>query len=145
MAGDEDDDPSDSASDDGIEVPPSLSTGARSTGPKVKSKTSKADPAIYKPSTDPDDDGILFSMPAGWNRLGIVLRDQGTMRFVKYVSASAKGDRWDLVGEFGIVDEGEEGDEEGENVGGGDRDEDEGEDETEIEELLGESSEESSD
>ena len=144
IAGD-DDDPSDSGSDNGIEVPPSLSTGARSTGPR--SKKLKADPAVYKAPTDPDDDGTLFSMPAGWNRLGIVLRDQGTMRFVKYVSASAKGDRWDVMGEFGIVDEGEEGDEEdgGSYGGNGVGVDDEGEEETEIEELLGESSEESSD
>lgn len=48
---------------------------------------------------------MLFSMLAGWNRLGIVMRDKGTMRFVKYVSRMAKGDRWDLVGEFDVLDD----------------------------------------
>lgn len=143
IAGD-DDNLSSSASDDGVEVPPSLSTGAPSTGPAptLNPKKTKADPAVYKAATDPEDDGVLFSMPASWNRLGIVLRDQGTMRFVKYVSASATGDRWDLVGEFAIVDEGSDGDGEDDGGGGGDGDGDE--DETEVE-GFGESSEESSD
>jgi hypothetical protein len=66
-------------------------------GPKKK----KADPAIYRASGD-DDDGILFSTQAGWNRLSIVLRDNGTLKFVKYVSANAKGDRWDITGEIGV-------------------------------------------
>ncbi|OQD70308.1 hypothetical protein PENDEC_c024G02848 [Penicillium decumbens] len=66
-------------------------------GPKKK----KADPAIYRASGD-DDDGILFSTQAGWNRLSIVLRDSGTLKFVKYVSANAKGDRWDITGEVGV-------------------------------------------
>ena len=142
MAGD-DEDPADSESDGGVEVPPSLSsTGARSTGPKP-SKKPKSDPAVYKAAEDPEDDGVLFSMPAGWNRLGIVLRDQGTMRFVKYVSRAAKGDRWDFVGEFGIVDEGEEEDDGGEGDGrgeggGGAGEEDE---ETEVEVLETESDE----
>jgi len=66
-------------------------------GPNKK----KADPAIYRASGD-DDDGILFSTQAGWNRLSIVLRDSGTLKFVKYVSANAKGDRWDITGEVGV-------------------------------------------
>lgn len=60
------------------------------------------DAAIYKAS-NADDDGILFSMAAGWNRMSIVLRDSGTLKFVKYVSAAAQGDRWDISGEIGIV------------------------------------------
>ncbi|KAJ9394254.1 hypothetical protein DTO282F9_8821 [Paecilomyces variotii] len=73
----------------------------------------KLDPAIYRAGDD-DDDGILFSMAAGWNRMSIVLRDSGTLRFVKYVSAAAKGDRWDITGEIGVVfeeDDEEEDDE----------------------------------
>ena len=92
-----------------------MSTGGRAT----KAAKPKLDPAIYQ-STDADDedDGVLFSMPADWNRLGIVLRDKGTMRFVKYVSQAAKGDRWDIVGDFEILDDGEEE--------GGEDDDDEG-------------------
>lgn len=107
MAGDEDDDEdvnADAGSDHGVEVPLDMSTGGRATR-ATNLKKSKQDPAVYKASRDDEDDGVLFSMPAGWNRLGIVLRDKGTMRFVKYVSRMAKGDRWDIVGEFEIVDE----------------------------------------
>lgn len=108
MAGEENEDTvdDDAGSNHGIEVPTDMSTGARST--KITNpQKAKQDPAIYQASGDDEDDGVLFSMPAGWNRLGIVLRDKGTMRFVKYVSRMAKGDRWDLVGEFGIVDDGD--------------------------------------
>lgn len=70
-------------------------------------------------------------MPAAWNRFSIVLRDSGVLKFVKYVSQSAKGDRWDIVGEWGVADdsEGEEGDveelEEGSEDEGGGVDEEE--------------------
>ncbi|KAI4113604.1 MAG: hypothetical protein LQ338_008148 [Usnochroma carphineum] len=107
----------DGHSSDGVEVPPDLSTGARasrSSAPKTRSN--KADPAVYKAATadGDEDDGVLFSMPACWNSLGIVLCDKGVMRFVKYVSQQAPGDRWDVVGEFGVVPDEEEDEEEGE-------------------------------
>jgi hypothetical protein len=85
------------------------------------------DAAIYRSAADDEDDGILFSTAAGWNRLSIVLRDSGTLRFVKYVSAAAKGDRWDVTGEMGV----EFGDDDGEDEGDGDE---EGEDEVEEDE-----------
>ena len=96
MAADEDDgEDEDGGSDHGVEVP-------------ISSKKKKSDPAVYKSSDVDEGEGMLFSMPAGWNKLGVVMRDAGTMRFVKYVSQSAKGDRWDLVGEFGVTAEEEE-------------------------------------
>ncbi|KAL2129789.1 hypothetical protein VTI74DRAFT_7303 [Chaetomium olivicolor] len=64
------------------------------------------DAAIYKSSAD--DDNILFFQAAAWNKMTIVLRDSGTLRFVKYVSASAKGDRWDVSGTFEIEEQDEE-------------------------------------
>ncbi|KAG9204099.1 hypothetical protein G6514_001736 [Epicoccum nigrum] len=88
MAGEDDDD---TAGDE-----PSTSTGA---GQRRKAK---ADPAIYKSAGDDEDDGILFSQPAAWNQLAVVLRDRGVLRFTKYVSKSAKGDRWDVCGEYGV-------------------------------------------
>ena len=103
MAGDDDDE---EGSNDGVEVPVD---GPSNTGAGQRRKA-KADPAIYKSSGDDDDDGILFSMPANWNNLSIVLRDAGTLRFVKYVSQSAKGDRWDVVGNFTVVPEEDEDD-----------------------------------
>ena len=63
------------------------------------------DPAVYKAGAD-EDDSILFTNPAGWNTFSIVLRDKGTLRFVKYISQAAKGDRWDLKGEVEVDEAG---------------------------------------
>lgn len=65
------------------------------------------DAAVYK-SGAPDEDNILFFQAAAWNKMTIVLRDSGTLRFVKYVSKSAKGDRWDISANFDIEDQDEE-------------------------------------
>ncbi|KAI0304042.1 nuclear protein [Russula brevipes] len=53
-----------------------------------------------------DDDATLLTVQPGFNRLLLVLRDEGVMRFVKYVSAAAEGSRWDVCGEYevGIVE-----------------------------------------
>ena len=67
---------------------------------------SNEDAAIYKSSAD--EDNILFFQAAAWNKMTLVLRDSGTLRFVKYVSNSAKGDRWDISGSFEIQDQDEE-------------------------------------
>ncbi|PHH81664.1 hypothetical protein CDD82_253 [Ophiocordyceps australis] len=61
------------------------------------------DAAIYKSSSD-DDDNILFYQAAAWNKMTIVLRDRGTLKFVKYISQRAKGDRWDVCAEYHIED-----------------------------------------
>ena len=125
MAGD--DETQDGVGDDetgsnhGVEVPLDMSTGARTSGPSKPQnrKSTKADPAVYQAAGEgEEDDGVLFSMPAGWNGLSIVLRDKGVLRFVKYVSREAKGDRWDLCGEFGVVEEVEEDEEEDEDAAG---------------------------
>jgi hypothetical protein len=54
-----------------------------------------------------DDDGTLLTVQPGYNRLLLVLRDEGVMRFVKYVSAAAENSRWDICGEYevGMVQE----------------------------------------
>ncbi|KAK3337081.1 oxygenase-like protein [Cercophora scortea] len=72
---------------------------------------SNEDAAIYKSSAD--EDNILFFQAAAWNKMTLVLRDSGTLRFVKYVSAAAKGDRWDIGGTFDIAEQ-DEGPEDGE-------------------------------
>lgn len=107
------------------------------------------DAAIYKTSADFEDDNVLFASPPAWNKLSIVLRDSGVLKFVKYVSRSAPGDRWDVVGVFGVEagedeeDEDEVGEEQaiaGEQLArsAGKRstgdDEEEEEEETEVEE-----------
>ncbi|CBF79621.1 hypothetical protein AN7554.2 [Aspergillus nidulans FGSC A4] len=101
-------------------------------GDDEEEKSGAADPAIYQSAADDEDDGILFSTAAGWNRLSIVLRDSGTLRFVKYVSAAAKGDRWDITGEMGVEFNEDDDDEEGEEGEGDDGDED---DEVEDEDM----------
>lgn len=83
------------------------------------------DAAVYRTSSD--DDNILFYQAAAWNKMTIVLRDSGTLRFVKYVNRKAPGDRWDVSGTFEIEDEDENEDE----------DEDENEDEKDEEDEDG--------
>ncbi|KAI9722744.1 MAG: hypothetical protein M1812_001675 [Candelaria pacifica] len=103
MAADEDDvsDRDECEVDDGI-------TGSSKNNDTAQTRKSKADPAIYKSSTgDEEDDSVLFSMPAGWNTISIVLRDTGVLKFVKYVSRAAKGDRWDVTAEYGVVEDSE--------------------------------------
>ncbi|RPD67324.1 nuclear protein [Lentinus tigrinus ALCF2SS1-7] len=62
---------------------------------------------------DEEEDGTLLTVQPGFNRLLLVLRDEGVMRFVKYVSAAAEGSRWDICGEFeiGMVQEDDSADE----------------------------------
>ena len=57
-----------------------------------------------------EEDGTLLTVQPGFNSLLLVLRDEGVMRFVKYVSASAEGSRWDVCGEYevGMVEEDDE-------------------------------------
>ncbi|KAF2226538.1 Oxoglutarate and iron-dependent oxygenase degradation C-term-domain-containing protein [Elsinoe ampelina] len=129
-ADDADDAASDADSDSGVPLPShagqqpaSSSTGGGHRRQLHKSSSrsngKKADPAVYKAAGGEDeDDGILFTNPAGWNSLSVVLRDKGTLRFVKYVSRNAPGDRWDVVGcaevEGGESEDEEEGEEAGE-------------------------------
>ncbi|KAJ6515441.1 nuclear protein, partial [Mycena sanguinolenta] len=57
-----------------------------------------------------EEDSTLLTVQPGFNRLLLVLRDERVMRFVKYVSASAEGSRWDICGEYevGMMEEDEE-------------------------------------
>lgn len=48
---------------------------------------------------DEQESGVL-NVSAASNVLSLVLRDEGLMRFVKYVSAQAPGSRWDLAAQF---------------------------------------------
>ncbi|KAH7328729.1 Oxoglutarate and iron-dependent oxygenase degradation C-term-domain-containing protein [Stachybotrys elegans] len=82
------------------------------------------DAAVYKSSGE--DDNILFFQAAAWNKLTLVLRDSGTLKFVKYVSKRAQGDRWDISGVFEVEDQ---DDEEGDDEGDGEGDEDDSEEE----------------
>jgi len=83
--------------------------------PHNKPKKPKLDPAVYQSGTGDEEDGVLFSMPACWNSLSVVLRDSGVLRFVKYVSQAAKGDRWDVVGEFAVSAQDDESEDQAES------------------------------
>ncbi|KAH6608614.1 hypothetical protein Trco_001960 [Trichoderma cornu-damae] len=76
------------------------------------------DAAVYKSSGD--DDNILFFQAAAWNKMTLVLRDSGALKFVKYVSRKANGDRWDVSGVFEVEepDEDEDEDEDGDGDDG---------------------------
>lgn len=126
MAGDDDeddeDDEDDAGSDHGVEIPAKMqsATGAGDRRSAKKARA-KADPAIYKAAQDEEDDGILFSNPASWNTLSLVLRDRGVLKFVKYVSGKAKGDRFDFAGAFEVedMDDEDDMDQEDDNAGEG--------------------------
>ncbi|KAI0268215.1 nuclear protein [Gloeopeniophorella convolvens] len=70
------------------------------------------DAHMHGSDDEEDDDATLLTSQPGFNRLLLVLRDEGVMRFVKYVSAAAEGSRWDVCGEYevGMVEEDEDGD-----------------------------------
>ncbi|KAI6024447.1 nuclear protein [Pisolithus marmoratus] len=51
---------------------------------------------------DGEDDSTLLTVQPNFNCLLLVLRDEGVLRFVKYVSAAAAGSRWDVCGEFEV-------------------------------------------
>ena len=51
---------------------------------------------------DEEDDTKLLSVSASDNTLSLVYRDPGTMKFVKYVSASAPSSRWDVALEYNV-------------------------------------------
>jgi hypothetical protein len=57
-----------------------------------------------------DDGGPLLTLPVSFNKLLLVLRDPGVMRFVKYLGNGAAGSRWDVGGEWevGVMEEEED-------------------------------------
>ena len=59
-----------------------------------------------------EEDGTLLTVYPGFNRLMLALRDEGVMRFTKYVSAAAPGSVWDVSGEYEVVMTDDRGDEE---------------------------------
>lgn len=100
------------------------------------------DAAIYK--SGGDDDNILFFQAPAWNKMSLVLRDSGSLKFVKYVSQKAPGDRWDISGTF-EVEEVEDDDDDEEANGAGNEGEGNGVLDDTEEEWNGLSPDESSD
>lgn len=65
-------------------------------------RSGRLNPAKENEDSEYEDEGALLTVQAGFNRLLLVLRDEGVMRFVKYVSACAPGSRWDICGEYSV-------------------------------------------
>ncbi|KAJ1439095.1 Oxoglutarate/iron-dependent oxygenase, C-terminal degradation domain-containing protein, partial [Ochromonadaceae sp. CCMP2298] len=87
---------------------------------------------VYRPEKDKgaeDAETSLLSVSPCNNTLNLVLRDEGVMKFIKYVSANAPGGRWDVTAEFELDISDSSDEEEGD-----DEDEDEDSDEEEEEE-----------
>ena len=61
----------------------------------------EGDVAVYKTNDDNDNDGLL-NVGAMANTLNLVHRDQGIMRFIKYVSFLAPSSRVDVMAEYKI-------------------------------------------
>jgi len=70
---------------------------------------------VYQAKSTEEEEAVL-SIPPANNTLSFVLRDGGIMQFVKYVSASAPGSRWDVAAVYDLVEseDDEEDKEEGE-------------------------------
>lgn len=95
---------------------------AKKAGPSISMNGQELefDPDQFSPSdfdsdseAGSDDDGPLLSSLVSFNRLLIVLRDPGVMKFVKYLGHGAQGSRWDVGGEWEVGVMEEEGEEEG--------------------------------
>lgn len=56
---------------------------------------------VYRPD---DDDDELLSISAVPNSMNLVLRQEGLMDFVKYISTRAGGSRWDISMEYQLED-----------------------------------------
>ena len=81
--------------------------------------------AVYKAQGEDDEDELL-SVSASFNTLSLVHRDEGLMRFVKYVSHLAPSSRWDVAMQYTVEGIDDSDDEEDEDEDGGEED-DEGE------------------
>jgi len=81
-----------------------------------------------KDGEEEEEDSKLLSVSAGSNVLSLVLRDQGIMKFVKYVSANAPGSRWDVAVEYEIAPIDSSDEKEGEEEDDDDDDDDDGSD-----------------
>lgn len=84
--------------------------GNKENGTQVSNGSDADDPEQGLPDemdqdtegSENDDGDTLLTVQPAFNRLLLVLRDERVMRFVKYLSASAQGSRWDVFGEWEI-------------------------------------------
>ena len=70
---------------------------------------------VYNAQGDAEEEDELLSVSATFNTLSLVHRDEGIMRFVKYVSHLAPSSRWDIAAQYtveGVADSDDEDDDE---------------------------------
>ena len=72
-----------------------------------------------------EEDTPLLSVSAQSNTINLVLRPEGVLRFIKYLSAAATGSRWDISVEFEAAVENEDGDDDEDEDGEEKEDEEE--------------------
>lgn len=80
-------------------------------GVELEFDESQLSPSDFDSDSEGGDDGPLLHLGLGFNKLLLVLRDPGVMRFVKYLSNSADGSRWDVCGEWEVGQMAEEDEE----------------------------------
>ncbi|KAF8841541.1 hypothetical protein BDN67DRAFT_966946 [Paxillus ammoniavirescens] len=73
----------------------SSETSASAAGNEIETEEQDGD-------DEGEEDDTLLTVQPSFNCLLLVLRDEGVLRFVKYVSAAASGSRWDVCGEFEV-------------------------------------------
>ena len=76
--------------------------GHAANGNGSAGSSNENDEVEMEDSDEDDEDATLLTSQPGFNRLLLVLRDEGVMKFVKYVSAAAEGSRWDVCGEYEV-------------------------------------------
>ena len=81
---------------------------------------------VYKATGEEDEDELL-SVSATFNTLSLVHRDEGLMRFVKYVGHLAPSSRWDVAMQYTVeaVDDSDDDDDEEEEEEDDDDDDEE--------------------
>ena len=94
--------------DDDDENAGAVEAGEGGSGSGKKTSDQKKDAAVYRKDDDGGGDTGVLNVPAAANCLSLLLRDEGLMRFVKYVSAAAPGSRWDLAMEYKPQDDDDE-------------------------------------
>lgn len=82
------------------EDPAVYGSGAKQDVEQEASEVTDADDDEEDIDMVEDEDGALLTLTPSFNQLSLVLRDEKVMRFVKYLSASAGGGRWDISAEF---------------------------------------------
>jgi hypothetical protein len=109
----------DEGESDKVEDDPTAKEEKEEGGPSItmNGQSLEFDPDQFSPSdfdSDSEDgsDEPLLTLPVSFNKLLLVLRDPGVMRFVKYLGNGAAGSRWDLGGEWEVGVMEEEDDEE---------------------------------